>query len=130
MTFFNRKLKDVLEPHRVKNIKKGGMEGWQMSNLMYITGIEPPMSAFDYAMQMNEENLHCELVDQDVLLMTSRNDHFIPYKLHDRQVDLLGGARSLTDRVFVESESAQNHCQIGNIGLALRTMDRWIQVVT
>jgi hypothetical protein len=61
--------------------------------------------------------------------MTSRNDHFVPYKLHDRQVELRSGARSLTDRVFVESESAQNHCQIGNIGLALRTMDEWISGV-
>lgn len=127
MTFFNGRFKESSNRIVEKNIKKGGMEGWQMSNLMYITGIEPPMTAFDYAMQMNEENLHCELVDQDVLLMTSRNDHFVPYKLHDRQVELLGGARSLTDRVFVESESAQNHCQIGNIGLALRTMDGWIQ---
>lgn len=130
MTFFNTKLKDSTNRIARKNMQKDGMEGWQMSNLVYITGIEPPMSAFDYAMQMNEEHLHCELVDQDVLLMTSRNDHFIPYKLHDRQVGLLAGAHSLTDRVFAESESAQNHCQIGNVGLALRTMDRWIQEVT
>ena len=127
MTFFNTKYKDGSNRIALKNIQKGGMEGWQMSNLMYITKIEPPMSAFDYAMQLNGENLRCDLVDQDVLLLTSRDDHFIPYKLHDRQVQLLSHAKSLTDRVFTKAESAQNHCQIGNIGLAVRSMDEWIR---
>jgi len=130
MTLFNTRFKDSSNRIATKNIEKGGMEGWQMSNLMYITEIEPPMSAFDYAMQLNEENLHCELVDQDVLLLTSREDHFIPYKLHNRQVQLLANARSLTDRVFTKAESAQNHCQIGNIGLALQVMDDWITRTT
>lgn len=130
MTFFNTRYKDGSNRIALKNIEKGGMEGWQMSNLMYITKIEPPMSAFDYAMQLNEENLHCELVDQDVLLLTSREDHFIPYKLHSRQVQLLSNARSLTDRVFTKVESAQNHCQIGNIALSLRVMDGWIARTT
>ena len=127
MTFFNTKFKDASNKIALKNIQKGGMEGWQMSNIMYITKIDAPMSAFDYAMQMNETNLHSELVDQDVLVLTSRDDHFIPYKLHDKQLALLSNARSLTDRVFTKVESAQNHCQIGNVGLALETMTAWIQ---
>jgi len=28
--------------------------------------------------------------------------------------------------VFTKEEHAQNHCQIGNIGLALEVMARWI----
>lgn len=130
MTFFNTRFKEGSNRIVYKNIAKGGMQGWQMSNLMYITQIEPPMVAFDYAMQMNEQNLHCERVDQDVLLLTSREDHFIPYKLHDRQVALLANARSLTDRVFTKQESAQNHCQIGNVGLSLRTMTEWMRLHT
>jgi pimeloyl-ACP methyl ester carboxylesterase len=127
MTFFNTKFKDASNRITLKNIAKGGMEGWQTSNIMYITKIDAPMSAFDYAWQMNEKNLHSELVDQDVLLLTGRHDHFIPYKLHDRQVELLSNARSLTDKVFTAAESAQNHCQIGNVGLALDAMTAWIQ---
>ena len=130
MTFFNTRYKDASNRIALKNITKGGMEGWQMSNLMYITKIEAPMSAFDYAMRLNQANLHCELVDQDALLMTSREDHFIPYKLHNRQVALLSNTRSLTDRVFTREESAQNHCQIGNVGLALETMATWIRTTT
>lgn len=104
MNFFNTKFKDASNKIALKNIQKGGMEGWQMSNIMYITKIDAPMSAFD-AMQMNETNLHSELVDQDVLVPTSRDDHFIPYKLHDKQLVLLSNARSLTDRVFTKDES-------------------------
>jgi len=127
MTFFNTKFKDASNRITLKSIAKGGMEGWQISNIMYITKIDAPMSAFDYAWQMNEKNLHSELVDQDALLLTGRHDHFIPYKLHDRQVELLSNARSLTDKVFTAAESAQNHCQMGNVGLALDTMTAWIQ---
>ena len=94
MTFFNTKFKDASNRIALKNIEKGGMEGWQTSNIMYITKIDAPMAAFDYARQMNEKNLHSELVDQDVLLLTGRDDHFIPYKLHDRQLALLSNARS------------------------------------
>jgi pimeloyl-ACP methyl ester carboxylesterase len=127
MTFFNSKLKDSTNKMALKGIEKGGMQGWQTSNVMYITKIDIPMSACDYAWQMNEENLHSELVDQDVLILTGKGDHFIPYKLHDKQIALLTNTKSLTDRVFTKAESAHNHCQIGNVGLALDTMTAWIQ---
>ena len=127
MNIFNKKFKNYSNSVALKQIKKGGMEGWKMSNLMYMTKIDVPMSAFDYAMQMNEKNLHSELVNQDVLILTGRNDHFIPYKLHDKQIKLLSNAKSLTDRVFTKHEHAQNHCQIGNFGLAIETMQKWIE---
>lgn len=127
MNIFNKKFKNYSNSVALKQIKKGGMEGWKMSNLMYMTKIDVPMSAFDYAMQMNEKNLHSELVNQDVLILTGKNDHFIPYKLHDKQIKLLSNAKSLTDRVFTKHEHAQNHCQIGNFGLAIETMQKWIE---
>ena len=127
MNIFNKRFKNYSNSVALKQIKKGGMEGWKMSNLMYMTKIDVPMSAFDYAMQMNEKNLHSELVNQDVLILTGKNDHFIPYKLHDKQIKLLSNAKSLTDRVFTKHEHAQNHCQIGNFGLAIETMQKWIE---
>jgi hypothetical protein len=47
--------------------------------------------------------------------------------MHDRQVRALGNARSVTARIFMREEQAQNHCQIGNLGLALDVMLEWIQ---
>ncbi len=46
----------------------------------------------------------------------------IPFKMHDMQVKALTDAKSVTDKVFTKEEHAQNHCQIGNIGLALDVM--------
>jgi len=76
---------------------------------------------------MNEENIHSVLVKQDVLILTGREDHFIPFKMHDMQIKALINARSVTGRVFTKDECAQNHCQTGNIGLALDVMSKWIE---
>ena len=112
----------------MKTIKKGkGMEAWMTSNLMYITKEEAPADAFEVWLQLNENNLHSDLVKQDVLILTGREDHLIPFKMHDMQVNALTNAKSITARIFTKEEQAQNHCQIGNIGLALDVMVKWIE---
>lgn len=35
-------------------------------------------------------------------------------------------ARSVTGRIFTVEEHGQNHCQVGNRGLALREMVQWM----
>ena len=99
---------------------------WSVNNLMYITRTDKPMAAMKTVLQMNEKNLHSELVKQDVLILTGTDDHFIPLKMHYKQVKALINARSVTERIFTREEQAHNHCQIGNIGLALDTMLKWI----
>jgi hypothetical protein len=69
-------------------------------------------------------------VRQDVLILASRNDHFIPFRLHEMQLRRLTSARSVTDRVFTKEDHAHNHCQIGNIGLALNVMREWLDEKT
>ena len=39
---------------------------------------------------------------------------------------MLTNARSITARLFTRGESAQNHCQSGNQGLALKTIVNWL----
>jgi len=47
------------------------------------------------------------------------------------QVDkALTRAKSVTGRIFTRNEKAENHCQIGNIGLALKEIVDWIQQKT
>jgi hypothetical protein len=94
---------------------------------MYVTDLDEPMAALDFAFSMNEENLHADRVQQDVLVLASREDHFIPFRLHEAGLQRLTAARSLTSRVFTRQEHAQNHCQIGNMGLALDVMKEWIE---
>ena len=48
-------------------------------------------------------------------------------KMHDRQVKALVNAKSVTGRIFTKEDHAQNHCQIGNIGLALDIIVKWIE---
>jgi alpha-beta hydrolase superfamily lysophospholipase len=123
---FMSKFRNFANNVMVKKMKKNLMYSWFVNNLMYITNKEVPIEAFDVLMQFNEENLHSDLVRQDVLILTGREDHLIPFKMHDMQVKALTSARSVTGRAFSKEENAQNHCQIGNIGLALDVMEKWI----
>ena len=94
---------------------------------MYITKKETPIEAFDVTLRCNEENLHSDMVKQDVLILTGSEDHLVPFKMHDKQVKALTNAKSVTSRIFTKEEQAQNHCQIGNLGLALDVMREWIE---
>ena len=127
MIFFFTHLRNFSNRETLKKMKKDGMHRWSIENLMYISKTDTPMDAFDIARDMNAENLHSELVKQDVLILTGRNDHFIPYKMHRMQVRALTGARSVTARVFTKETEAHNHCQNGNFGLALDVMTEWIE---
>lgn len=129
--WFFKHLKNFTNKMAIKKIKKGtGMEAWMMGNLMYITEKKEPVDAFEVWLQMNEKNLHSDLVKQDVLILTGREDHFIPFKMHDMQVKALTNAKSVFARVFTKEEQAQNHCQIGNIDLALDVILKWISDVS
>jgi len=100
---------------------------WSIGNLMYITKAKTPMEGMDIVMQLNSRNLLSWFVDQDVLILTGAEDHFIPLKMHDMRVKALTNARSVTARVFTREEQAQNHYQVGNTGLALSVMAEWLE---
>jgi hypothetical protein len=122
-----RKFRNFINNAMVKKMKKNLMYSWFVNNLMYITNKEVPIEGFDVLLQLNEENLHSDLVKQDVLILTGRNDHLVPFKMHNLQIKALTNAKSVTERVFTKEENAQNHCQIGNIGFALEVMVKWIE---
>ena len=126
MKFFHDHLREFTNRLSRWKISRGGMEAWNISHLMYVLCLDEPMAALEFAFDMNEENLYSDRVTQDVLLLASREDHFIPFRLHKEQVRRLTAAKSVTDRVFGREDGAQNHCQFGNIGLALRVMREWV----
>ena len=110
-----------------KKMKKDPMHMWTLGQVMYITMQDDIWEAMKTVQWMNAENLHSERVAQDVLILTGKEDHFIPLKMHKMQVKALANARSVTGRVFTREDSAQNHCQIGNVGLALSVMTKWLE---
>ncbi|MFC2033241.1 alpha/beta hydrolase family protein [Chloroflexota bacterium] len=125
--FFMRRLRNFVNNQMKRNMKKNLEYSWFANNLMYITDKDVPIEAFDVLMRFNEKNLHSDLVHQDVLILTGREDHLVPYKMHDKQVQALTNANSVTSRIFTKEEQAQNHCQIGNLGLALDVIIKWIE---
>ncbi len=104
-----------------------GQAAWVVDHLKYITKKTKALDALDFYLVLNEENMHSDLVTQDVLILSGREDHFIPRKMHAMQIAALVRARSVTGRVFTRHDHAQNHCQTGNIGLALEVMRTWIE---
>lgn len=98
-----------------------------IGNTLFIAGKHEPVEAVQWMLAMNPEHLCSALVDQHVLLLGGEHDAFQPPVLIDRQRNALVNARSTTVRVFTKAEHADQHCQIGNVGLALETMLHWIQ---
>jgi uncharacterized protein YchJ len=113
-----------------KMIERSRMPAWMIGNLMYIANAKEPIEGTDLMLKHNATNLHSDLMRLDVLILTGKNDHIGPFKMHGMQVKALTNAKSVTARVFTEEDQAQNHCQIGNIGLALDVMLNWIDRVS
>lgn len=67
-----------------------------------------------------------ERITQDFLLLRSTRDHFIPLSFYKKEIDALRNVRSLTFRLFTEWVNAENHCNVGNIRLALDTILAWL----
>jgi hypothetical protein len=130
MSLFHDHMRELTNRLSRWKIRQGGMEAWNISHLMYIRAVDEPMAALDFAMELNASNLHCDRVTQDVLLLASRRDHFIPFRLHVEQLERLPAARSVSDRVFTVADRAENHCQVGNLPLALQVMRDWIRRVS
>ena len=122
-----RRCRNFVSNAMVRKMKKNHEYAWFVNNLMYITGRQVPIEAFDVLFQFSEENLRSDLVQQDVLILTGKDDHLVPFKMHDLQVRALSNAKSVTARVFTEEEHAGNHCQMGNVGLALGVIGKWIE---
>ncbi len=101
-------------------------ERFMVEHVRFITDRETPLEASKWVLEMNKEHLHSEKVDQDVLLLGGENDAFQPPILLRKQAEALTEARSVTTRVFTEAEHADQHCQMGNLRLALTVMTDWL----
>lgn len=102
-------------------------EGFTVRQALFITRKKEPIDAVHFLLGMNKEHLNSARVDQDVLLMTGENDAFQPPKLHHKQKEALVNARTVTSRIFTKEEHADQHCQMGNLGLALEVILDWLE---
>jgi hypothetical protein len=100
-----------------------------ISQWMYVTNTATPA---EWIAGLQEYSV-CDVADQihqDVLLLAGEEDHMIPLKEYDNNLKGLTNARSVTGRIFSAEEQAHNHCQMGNIQLALDVILEWIDYTT
>lgn len=93
---------------------------------MHIHGASTPYDLFQKIKRETTADIS-HLITQDVLLLAGAEDFAIPVHHFHRQIAALTHARSLTARLFTRHEQAQNHCQVGNVGLALDTILNWLE---
>ena len=65
------------------------------------------------------------MITQDVLVLAGAGDIYTVF--YKEQLDALVNAKSVTGRLFTSKESADHHCQVGNMGLLLDTISGWIR---
>jgi pimeloyl-ACP methyl ester carboxylesterase len=99
---------------------------WGVKQGMHVTGTSSPYEFLRATMRYETSSLSGELT-QDVLVMAGAEDHYVPTHQFARQIDLLTNARSVTARLFTRSDQAQNHAQVGNLGLSLDIIVRWLE---
>jgi len=106
--------------------KRSLVIGWGLHHAMHVTGTSRP-AAYLHAIQRYTAAEISSRVTQDVLLLAGSEDHYVPLAEFHKQIAALTNTRSLTARLFAWAESAQNHCQAGNYGLAFHVITAWLE---
>ncbi|KRL01156.1 alpha/beta fold hydrolase [Liquorilactobacillus capillatus] len=101
------------------------MVQWAFQQGMHVMGVKSPYAFVECSSRYDSSSIS-KLVDQDVLLLSGQADHYVPTDQLPLQISTLTNVRSLTARLFTAKESAANHCQLGNIGLAVSTILKWL----
>lgn len=107
-----------------KKAKTSPIIEWGIRQGMHVTGTTTPFACLRTIEKYTTKNIS-SLVRQDVLLMAGNEDHYVPVDQLYSQTRALTNARSLTMRLFTRAEHGQNHCQVGNMGLAAETILAW-----
>jgi pimeloyl-ACP methyl ester carboxylesterase len=108
-----------------KAMSKNFATEWLINHGMYINGVDSPTEWLALLENFSVSDIASK-VRQDVLLLAGTEDHMVPFKEYTKNLQGLSSARSVTGRVFTAEEHAQNHCQVGNIKLALDVILDWI----
>lgn len=93
---------------------------------LYNLNSDDPIDVMDWFLSMNQTHLGSARVTQDVLVLCGEHDVFQPPALAYAQAEALTAANSVTVRTFTVEEHADQHCQMGNLGLACRVLIGWL----
>ena len=99
---------------------------WAMKQALHVLGCQSPHEVFARARDFHTRDVSGR-VRQDVLLLAGAQDHYVPLEQAFEQARLLSAARSITLRIFTKDEYAQEHCQSGNMPLAIGVIEDWAE---
>lgn len=116
-----------LEINTAANImmKKSLIFEWGFKQGMHVMGSDSPYDFLHKSLAYNTTEIS-PLITQDVLLLAGQDDHYVPIEQLSAQITTLTNVHSLTARMFTAKENAGNHCQLGNMGLAVEVILDWI----
>ena len=100
---------------------------WGIKQGMYVMAVNSPYNLFRKFSNFTTKHIS-KLLKQDVLVLAGSEDHYVSIDQFHDQMKVLVNAKSVTGRIFTRMENAQNHCQVGNLQLALDTMISWIEL--
>jgi pimeloyl-ACP methyl ester carboxylesterase len=101
---------------------------WGIGNAQRVFGVQRPSQVLAAVRSLRTDEVSPQLT-QDVLLLAGAKDHYVPLRQLGDQLSTLNNATSVTARLFTEAEHAHNHCQVGNLGLALEVILDWLDDV-
>ena len=110
-------------------LKKGDeLVKWGLLHGMYAYGAANP---YDYLRKMAHFQIEnsAELIEQDILIIGAKKDHFIDYHLINEEIDSLVNVKSLSFNLFTEHQNAEGHCNVGNTKLILDSIMKWIDFI-
>lgn len=98
---------------------------WKLAHGMYITGTNSP---YDFLKSIDKHKLsHClGKITQNILLLAGERDQYVPIRRMKDIQRRLCTANSVTSHVFTEAEGGEQHCQVGEVQLAQREVDKFL----
>jgi pimeloyl-ACP methyl ester carboxylesterase len=108
-----------------RRMRRDSLMAWAIPHGMEVMGASSPYDFLRRARRFHTRGFS-HRIRQDFLLLAGAEDHYVPLRQFHRQARRLTNVRSFTGRIFTRAEHAQSHCQVGNVGLALATIVRWL----
>lgn len=124
-TLFSLRLRRLYDALVRRVMKQNPHIEWIFQQGMHILGTTSPFEYADRARRYGTRDVS-SLVQQDVLLLSGTEDFIVPVQQFYWQIEALTNTKSLTARLFTRADHAQNHCQVGNLPLALDVIADWI----
>lgn len=88
--------------------------------------VHTPYEYFNCIKKYNTREIS-SMITQDTLVLAGASDIYTVF--YKQQIEALNHAKSVTGRIFTKEEHANHHCQIGNMGLVLDVMTKWMEEV-